>query len=791
MLIKESFLPCATPLNLTDALTTAIEHERPQRIEAEQVRLIVAQAMTGFVIGVLTVGVLAAVLWSVVPLRVLLGWVVVMGILTLPVFMMILRFRQAPPPLEHMRAWAQWLTLGYGLSGFGWGLGGVLLFPSQSLAHQVFLVFIIGGHSAGGMTSLSSVPSALLTFLCTMLAPIILRLCWHGDAVLTAMGIMLLIFGIAMFVVGRHLHAVLRENLRLRFENSDLVQDLSCAKDRAEAASQAKSQFLANMSHELRTPMNGVLGMIEVLSQTAMTDRQRQLVHTAQRAGQNLLAIIEDLLDLSRIEAGKLTLEALDFQLADFLDETLALFTESAARKGLRLSSVVHADVPPVLRGDPVRLRQILVNLVGNALKFSEQGEIVIEVKSQKTKDKSQKTDPLPCDLQPAPCALFFSVRDTGVGIPAEAQARIFEAFTQADGSTTRKYGGAGLGLNIAQQLVQVMGGEIGVDSVVGHGSTFWFTAQLAEADNPHLTPVCSASINPEYVASRTAEELVDVSMSTWPVKILLAEDNPVNQQVARGLLETLGCQVEIVSDGSLVLGAMARGSYDLIFLDYHMPRLDGLATARAIRAWEAEQNEKRETLRNEQTGVVSDASARSFPTPVRLPVIALTASAMPGDRERCLAAGMDDYVTKPFTRRQLLALLQKWLPEQASVVHHKREKILDPAALNHIRELDHKSNVNVLAAVIHSYLEHTPQLLETLHAAVAQRDAKALRYAAHTLKSSSVNLGALTLSALCKDLEAMGDDGVVAPAVTLLPTLAAEYQLVREALSAELQRSA
>jgi CheY-like chemotaxis protein len=345
--------------------------------------------------------------------------------------------------------------------------------------------------------------------------------------------------------------------------------------------------------------------------------------------------------------------------------------------------------------------------------------------------------------------------------------------------------------LNIAQQLVQLMGGEIGVDSVVGQGSTFWFTAQLAEVDNPRLTPVWSASINREYAASRVAEDIADVNTSTWPVRILLAEDNPVNQQVARSLLETLGCRVEVVSDGSLVLEAITRSSYDLIFLDCHMPQLDGLATARAIRAWEAEKNEIRKTLQNEQTVVVSDFSSHSFPAPARLPLIALTASAMPGDRERCLAAGMDDYVTKPFTRQQLLMLLQKWLPEKALVIPHKREQVLDTEALNHIRELDHRNNSGVLAAVIHSYLEHTPHLLETLHRAVAQHDAKALRYAAHTLKSSSVNLGALTLSALCKNLEAIGDGGVVAPAVPLLPALAAEYQLVREALSAELQRSA
>jgi signal transduction histidine kinase/CheY-like chemotaxis protein len=723
--------------------------------------------------------------------EVLLGWVLLIGVLTLPVFMMVLRFRHVSPPLAQMRDWALLFTLGYGLSGLGWGLGGVLLFPSYSLAHQLFLVFIIGGHSAGGMTALSSVPSVLGTFLCAMLAPVIVRLCWLGDPVMTAMGIMLLIFGAAMFVIGRHLHAVLDENLRLRFENSDLAQNLSLAKDRAEAASQAKSQFLANMSHELRTPMNGVLGMIEVLSQTVMTDRQRQLVHTAQRSGQNLLVIIEDLLDLSRIEAGKLELDALEFALRDFLDETLALFTESAARKGLMLTCTVYDDVPLVLRGDPVRLRQILVNLVGNAVKFTEQGEIVIAVKSQKSKVKSQNTDPQSCDLRPATCDLFFSVRDTGVGIPEEARTRIFEAFSQADGSTTRRYGGTGLGLHIAKQLAQLMGGDIGVESVVGQGSTFWFTVQLVAVETQRQATVLSVPITRAYATSCLTEEITDTNTALWPVNVLLAEDHPVNQQVARSMLEMLGCRVDVVNDGSRVLEAIARDSYDVIFLDCHMPKLDGFATAQAIRAWETGKKVTGETQQDGQTAAPVDARSPSSPVRAHLPLIALTASAMPGDRERCLAAGMDDYVTKPFTRQQLSTLLQKWLPEKAISTRHTLERILDAAALDHIRELEHGSNANVLAAVIHSYLEHTPQLLETLQTAVAQHDAKALRYAAHTLKSSSANLGAFALSALCKDLEAMGDGGVVAPAVTLLPALAAEYQLVREALSAELQRSA
>lgn len=779
------------PIAPAFVILTGNEQEQAQRIEAEQVRLIVTHAMTGFVIGLLTVGMMVFVLWSVVAPRVLLGWVLLMGMLTLPVFVMVLRFQRESPSLAHIRAWVRWFTLGYGLSGCGWGLGGVFLFPADSLAHQLFLVFIIGGHAAGGMTSLSSIPSVLLTFLCAMLTPIVMRLCWRGDPVLTAMGIMLAIFGVAMFVIGRHLHAVLAENLRLRFENIELVQDLSLAKDRAESANRAKSQFLANMSHELRTPMNGVLGMIEVLSQTAMTDRQRQLVHTAQRSGQNLLVIIEDLLDLSRIEAGKLALEALEFQLREFLDETLALFTESTARKGVTLTCLVHDDVPLFVCGDPIRLRQILVNLVGNAVKFTDHGAIVVQVRRATFDVQGQERGETNLNLGSETLRLYFSVRDSGVGIPQESQARIFEVFSQADNSTTRKYGGAGLGLNIAQQLVQLMGGEIGVESTVGEGSTFWFTVELRTVDVPSGEAALLPLTHRDYAAFRFTEDVADAPEVLWPIHVLLAEDNPVNQQVARSMLETLGCRVDIVSEGSQVLQALTRCSYDIVFLDCHMPTMDGFEAARAVRLWEAERNAPSIVSDNARPIDANPSSLGSSSAPAHLPLIALTASAMPGDRERCLAAGMDDYVTKPFTRHQLSMLLQKWLPEQAIPARLKVEKVLDAEALDHIRELEHGSKPGVLIAVIASYLEHAPQLLETMHAAVNQGDAKALRHAAHTLKSSSANLGALTLSALCKDLETMGDRGVVTPALSLLPTLTAEYQLVREALSAELQRSA
>jgi len=380
-------------------------------------------------------------------------------------------------------------------------------------------------------------------------------------------------------------------------------------------SSQAKSAFLATMSHEIRTPLNGVIGLTSLLQSTALSLQQREYVSALQASGDALLALIDDILDFSKIEAGQLTLEQQPLDLRRLAGEVAGLFASEARAKGLELHNHVDPAVPAQLVGDPTRLRQVLTNLVGNALKFTAQGEVEIAMSLEEESAEG--------------ALVRVAVRDTGIGIAPEAQARLFEPFTQADASTTRRYGGTGLGLAICKRLVDLMGGQIGVESVPGQGSTFWLTLLLTRVPSGHDTLLLPPQQRP--VATATAAE------SAVCGRVLVVEDNAINRLVVVGLLKRLGYGVHTVEDGRQAVEAVGRETYDLVLMDLHMPELDGFAATAAIREREG-------------------ATGR------RLPIVALTADALAGDAEKSRAAGMDDHLAKPVTQERLAAVLDRWV---------------------------------------------------------------------------------------------------------------------------------
>ncbi len=591
------------------------------RVRAELVRTAYNDSLYGASFGIVVVLLFAAAAANDFPPGIVFGWMTLALACNAMRFVTRWSYLRREIPIAHARHWANVFTGVSAATGLSWGVAAWLFYTPYDSIYRVLLVLVLAGMTTGASRLLAPILPANLLYLFCAIVPLQWRLMMNPDTRGSVVGALSVLYlGYMVFAARQqartlhrttrlgHEHAALVESLGAEIKRREVVEtELRAASERALAANRAKSEFLATMSHEIRTPMNGLIGMLRIVRDSPLTPAQREHVETASGSADTLLDLLNNVLDFSKVEAGRLELERIVFSPAALVNSVAGVLRGRARAKGLELAVAIDERVPVALLGDPTRLRQVLFNLLGNAIKFTDRGRIQVLVS---------------CEARDVRAArVKFEIVDTGIGIAAEALPRLFNPFTQADSSMSRRFGGTGLGLAISQKLVEAMEGRIEALSTPGRGSTFHFTLplELAAGAAPALGPVDSASFKMPALRGR----------------VLVVEDDRVNQRVIGHFLKQMGLETGLAEDGHAAVEFATGAPWDAILMDLQLPGLDGLEATRQIRAQRPSQP---------------------------LPIIALTANTSVQDRADCLAAGMDDFLTKPLRVEVLAATLQKWL---------------------------------------------------------------------------------------------------------------------------------
>ncbi|MDG4551225.1 MAG: response regulator [Candidatus Contendobacter sp.] len=699
------------------------------RVALEQLRLFhrntpVSQAMTLFTAGLTTL-----VLWPITERFHLVAWLALVIVAAGSRLALGWRFAQLDRAgaAIGVGAWERWTRFSTLLSGAVWGGGGVWLYPVADANRETFLCLILLGMCSGAMPLQAPVRGAFPLFAGAVLIPMSALFVLKGGMIYLVLATTALLQLYALVVSAERYRLNIADSQRLRFENEALVKDLTdsreaalAAKREADSANQAKSEFLANMSHEIRTPMNAILGLTH-LGLDATPEKQREYLTKINGSAELLLNILNDILDFSKIEAGKISLESVDFDLHQVIDQLSSVVGAQARDKHLDFTIRIAPETPRFLRGDPLRLGQIFMNLANNAVKFTERGGVTVNVAAiARGGDK---------------VILRYSVSDTGIGLTPEQRERLFRAFSQADTSTTRKFGGTGLGLAISRRLAELMGSEIGAESEYGKGSTFHFSAPFSRG------AARADVIQSEDKARRVVTES---ERARWRgTRVLVAEDNPLNQQVIQEFLARAGMRVVVAENGLEAIETARRQSFDVVLMDIQMPVMDGLQATREL---------------------------RKIPRFAGMPIIALTANVFRADMERCIAAGMNDHIGKPIKANELFSKLGKWLSGSISKSADNAPSPFEPAVPTvlssprpqpSIQGLDLAAALNRLGGnqalfekVLGLFHQTEAESADRIRILLAAGDIASCQRLAHTLKSTAGTVGANRLQAAARAIE-------------------------------------